>query len=728
MKKEKVDKKNALVGATEDKEELFHEKRRTVQELISMEGCDSRALEFFVRNDGGVNVYSMGFYIHKMSKNTMFATTFAPLFNFPGVTSSVFIKPLGDDKSQQVVDKRVRTLDTELGDAHDSRDPNRIRKMTAKYQKAQAWADKIENGDNSLYSVQFLFILSAYSEEELYRMAGDFRARALQRQIEVVSCYALETEALLSSYPMNRVVKYKNVDFIKAHVFDKGALGDIFNHTSCSFIHEKGVFLGHYLRSRQAFLFDPFDKAHDGYGAIFAGGTGTGKSATIKMLQSRLMDFGYRFRTLDMESRSTHGEYSFTAEAGGGVNFEIKANSNNTLNPFDIHVEIEFDESSNVEYPVLKLSEKKAYLVDLFLSMVKMGSTEVPATLDKAMTSILGDVVNTLYSERQIYDGNPESLYQAESDNFLSSGRSEKLMPTITDMFKKLLIEQRLNDNELHREAYQLIVDTMKEQVREVYYGKQSLRFFSKEVYESLEIGDYGRRYIDWNGEKEQVIAVIGTKSYFDGQSTLKAGFETPYINYDMSQIPDGDREFALLVLLGYMEENDIKRNSANPLRTTPMITLVDELHILFPYAEARRCIERFYRTARKRWVGPWVATQSIADFGDRDKYPELAGIYKNTDTYFIFRHKTTDREFLKKNTELTDSQIERVFTLGADPKDPEITAAEKKRRTGEICVIDRGRVAFIKADYLENSEARFVETNVEAIRQMKQRDVSVKQ
>lgn len=703
----------------EDKYSDFFEHGKNVRDLIASDGFDASNLEYITINDGGRNVYVMCCYINKLPAKTMFATTFAPLFNFPGVTSNVFITPLGDTKSQQVVDRRVHTLDVELGEAQESGDTNRVRKMQNKFNKAQQWASKIESGDNSLYSVQFLFTLFAESVEGLYRKISDFHSRALQEQIEIVSCYALQSEAFLSTYPLNKTEKFRKVDFIRSHVFDRRALGDVFNHTNCSFTHPNGVYLGHYLNSQQAFLFDPFDKSHDGFGAIFAGGTGTGKSATIKMLQSRLADFGVRFRTLDIESRATHGEYTLTALAAGGVNFDIKAHGANKLNPFDLSSEMEYDESSGIEYEVLRLAEKRAYLVDLFLSMVKMGTKEVPATLDKAMASILSDMCNALYNERGIIDEKPETLFTTEGNNFLNAGKTKKQMPTITDAFKWLMINKHINDNSLHDEAYQVLVDTMREQVNEVYYGKESIRFFTREEYEVMEDAEHGRKCTAYKDGKEIVVPVVGSKAYFDGQSTLRADFLTPYVNYDISQIPEADRKFAILVLLGYIEENDIKPNSANPLRTTPLIVLIDELHILFPYAEARRCVERFYRTARKRWVGPWVATQSLADFGNKDKYPELGGVYKNTDTYFLFRHKAADRDYLRKETELTASQVEHVFSLGFDPTDPDVTEEEKKRRTGELCVIDKGRVAFVKVDYLEKTEAAFVETNVEKIKKM---------
>lgn len=703
-------------------EDLFFESRRSAAEKVAPEGLNPNNYEYVIMNDGGERVYVSSMYIHKLPNDSTFAITYAGVLSYPGVTKNIFISPL--ENAQSLIDKRVKNLDTENGEALDSGDRNRIRKAGAKLKKAETWASNIEAGDNSLYKVQFLFTFKAKTEEDLFRDMSNFRSKALQRQIEVVACYALQTEALLSAYPLNRAVQFKKADFIKPFVLDKRAVGDLFNHTSCSFIHQNGVFLGHYMNTSQAFLYDPMDRSHDGYGAIFAGGTGTGKSATIKMLESRLMDFGIRFRSLDLDSTKARGEYALTAEAGRGINYDIRVNGKNILNPFDINEELEYDDATGKEYRVLHLAEKKSYLINLFMSAVTIGeeNTEVKleVPLQKALRRIISDICTELYEERGIEDGHPDSLYTPLSNGFLGSGKARKLVPTISDFFKKLIVKQEINKISQHETAYQTLIDTMQDLVRELYYGEDSLRFFTKKEYEeckSQSQDDAGTAYIDYNNKKERIIVVKGSRSYFDGQSTLHAKFETPYINYDMSQIPKGDRAFAILVLLGYISENDVKPNSANPSRATPLGVVMDELHIVFPYEAARRIVGEFYRTGRKRWIIPWVATQSIEDFGDKVRYPELSAVYDNTDTIFLFRHKTTSRKFLNEGTELTAMQAEKILTLGYDPTDRDVSEEEKERHRGEVCIIDKGRVAFIKVDYLRNSEASYVETNVANIK-----------
>ena len=56
------------------------------------------------------------------------------------------------------------------------------------------------------------------------------------------------------------------------------------------------------------------------------------------------------------------------------------------------------------------------------------------------------------------------------------------------------------------------------------------------------------------------------------------------------------------------------------------------------------------------------------------------------------------------------------VCDLGGDLDNEE----DQKERKGEVCLIDnQSKVAFIKIDYLTDSESRIVETDMEKIRTM---------
>lgn len=718
-KKKKKKKDNTLSsGGAMEKVFYFGEERKTVRELVAFEGFDNSAEEYVKIINAGAKIPTVCMYIHKVPKQTTFAYSYVPLFNFNGVSTTVFINPMSQDEAQKVVDGRVSDLTVQVAEAKDAGDVNQVRKMQNKLEDASAWATAIEKGDNALYKVKFLFVLQDIDLGDLERKVNLFHAKATEIGFDVVCCYAMHHQVIRSQFPLNRpYAPKKDEDVIKSHCLDKFALLDIFNHTENSFIHKDGIFAGHYINGNKAFLYDMYDRSHDGFGVAIAGGTGTGKSATIKMLQSRWGDFEVRFRTIDVESKLAEGEYAGIARAMGGINFEIKSGSKNILNPFDINVEQEYDTRTGMEYPVLHLNEKLVYLEDLFISMVMTGNAVPEVPLERSMRNIITSICSELYEERGIYDGNPDSLFTTSGGAFLSSGRVKKVLPTITDAFKKLLIRRHLNRNPLHSQAYQTLIDSVSDRVVEVYYGEDSCTFFTREEYENLKTNEFGRRISptkDDLGKWEDVIPVRGAKAYFDGQSTMSATIDTPYINYDISQVPQQDKAFALLVAMGYMEANDVRRNSANPNNIQKMVVLLDELHTVFPYQEARRIVERFYRTARKRQVSPWSATQSLKDY---DGYDETKAILKNVDTVFLFRHTELDREFLRKNTPLNDSQVERILSLGINPKDTEVTEEEKNRKRGEVCIIDKGRPAFIKMDYLRATEASYVETDASKLK-----------
>lgn len=68
---------------------------------------------------------------------------------------------------------------------------------------------------------------------------------------------------------------------------------------------------------------------------MIAGQSGYGKSATVKQLFSRQVDFGVHIANIDYEplpGDGKRGEYSIVAEAVGGVNYLISNYSDSQLN------------------------------------------------------------------------------------------------------------------------------------------------------------------------------------------------------------------------------------------------------------------------------------------------------------------------------------------------------------------------------------------------------------
>lgn len=712
-----------------DSENLFGEDRKDIRELVAPNGVNPNPLDYFVLNDGGQNVYAMMLYIESMPLNAKFALTFAPLFNYEGVTSKVMINPLSTGRASKMMDHRVVILDSEETAAAKSGDRNRVRKISGKMNDAESWARDIEQGENHLYEVTFLFEIWDTDLEKLRLRVNDFHARASEKGIGICACYSVHPEAFLSMAPLNQIFVPKSGPIrsttAKKWIMDKYSLACIYNHTSADFSHKGGIIAGRNMHTGQPFTFDIYDPSHNGYGLICSGKTGTGKSATIKMYLSRYIDLlGYQVASVDFESRGNRGEYSLMAERVNGINYQIKNNADNIMNPYEVNVEEEYDETTQTEYKVLRLSEKLTNLKHIMLTMmVDADNEEKPNYEDaKAIKKIISDTNAYLYERKGIRDQDVDSLYTTGNvlvNGRFTSGKVKKKLPTISEFYYEILLRQKRNKNSFHDQAYNLIIDAMSDYVTEMYYCPDCLKTFTREEYEELKAKDErknGKRpgegiaYCVHDGKKEEIKVVKGTRAYFDGQSTLTADSNTPHVNIDISQLPDVDKPMAQIISLDFLNENFIKRNSVNPKKTKKMVMLVDELHKTFPYPEARKFISDVYRTARKRHVSPWSATQALKDFAG---YKETEAIVKNSTAILLLKQDFQDKEYLLKNTVLTPSQVEEVLSLGGDPNDRgEMEDAHK----GEICLICNDKVSFIKVDYLKASEAYIVETEVSKI------------
>lgn len=704
---------------SDEEMELFFSSRRTVNELVAPLGANTVPLEYMIVEDNGTSLYTMCMYIHKLPQTSWFATTYAQLYNMPGVTSSTFINPMGNEQSMRQLNNRLRILRSEWYAAVDGKtgDADRARSVKGKIADAERYADNVENGDDQLFKVAFLFVVNAPTLDLLRVRVNDMHIRAREKGIELNACYAMHPEAFLSGYPLNRVYETNDAGLkispLKWHVFNRGALSVIFNHTRSSFSHKDGVYIGHNSRTRQPVMYDNYDRSHESYGICVAGITGTGKSAFMKMFESRFIDFGHKFRSIDFESRGPRGEYSLMAEAVGGDVITIGSKTNNIMNIFELEVEEEFDELTGKEYLVLRLADKKIDYQNILMTLLLGGKNDLDFAQWSFIRRIIMDIITEMFDEREIYDGQPESLYTTANvvkNGRLQAGRVKKELPTIHEFYQKALIWRKNNTNLNMQMAYELILAGLKDSVREMYYCPECMTFYSNDAVQRMREKS-GQNACVCAKCKGKIEEIHGVRAYFDGQSTVRFDKNSPHINIDMSQVPKADKEEVMVVALSFMEEYVVKKNSLNPLKTEKIDFLVDEVHNIFKFQPALEYLESFYRTARKRNVSPITSTQSLKDY---DGHPESEAILKNAATKILFRHDIKDRDFLKQNTPLTDRQIDEVFTLGGVYEDE--GGASRK---GEMCLIDNNRVVFLQSDYLTDSEALIVETDMRKIHEL---------
>lgn len=699
-------------------------KKGYLQRIVaSPEGVNPLPNRYFILSDAGKELYCCSFTIDKMPSRTTFANTFSELMNFNDCTTSIFIHKLSEAETSRKMDKQIIDLESEFIDAEKHGDSNRRRKLTSQYADTENWAIEVETGENSFYEVGFLFTLRATELTTLNRLCDNFHSLGLEKSIELSACFAAQPEAYLSNVPLVHAVDIqfgpvKNAA-IKYHWMDKYSLSTIFNHTQGDFSHKNGIILGRNMHTGKPVTYDIYDPSHDGFTMLICGKTGCGKSATIKMMAERYHALSnYKFVAIDSQPRGGVGEYAGLAEVLNGNNFLIKAGTNNIMNVFEISETTKYvtEGTAGHEYRTLELNSKIAEVVNTLLTMIQGQQEMDQFAMIKSVSRTVTDIVTALYADFGLVEGDPESLY-TEGVNFigggLTTGKTKKVLPTITDFYKKTLLYARDNNKSELVESYSIIIASLKDFVKELYYSERTIHFFTHDEYMDLPTVENSavKQYIH-DGIVENVMAVQGIRSYFDGQSTVSISKNCPFTNLDISQLPDSEKILARQIAIDFVNENFIKKNSESVKSAESMVCIFDEAHENFVYEYARKTIDNVVRTARKRHVSIWISTQSLAEF---DRYEETKSILRNAAAKFIYKQDYQDRDYLIKALNLTESQVDSILDLGGNPSD----ISKKNSRRGEVCICDTSKVCFCKVQYLKSTESFSVETDSEEVKKL---------
>lgn len=694
----------------------FGEDRKNARELVAPNGANTKPLKYMVINDAGRDYYYCGLYVEKMCRYPVIASTFADLFDYPGAISSVHVEPLLSESIRRV-NKRIDMLDAEQEAAKNNR--NRLREISGKIQNAEELARTIDTGDASLYEVYMYFLLRAESYDELMKNVQEFTQLARVHNMELSATYAAHCDAFLSSLPMNRVYKTSYSDRIpgvpiaKKHIFDDDSLSTVYNFIGSDFNYPNGIILGEHMYTGMPFMFDPMDAtSHTSYGTAVCGMPGYGKSATIKEVFTRLVDFDYYFASIDYELNGRRGEYAVAAESVGGVSYSIGNLDGDKLNVFEISEQKDTDEITKMEYETLRLNDKIIDLTSILLSIaISSNSTQTSvsaydAPLVSRMQEIITRTLQRLFARAGIVDGDVNSLYvQYYAEGKFGAGRMKKRLPQMKDFYMELLRCYNENTDKFKEDAFSLLLDKFYTRVKELYYCPECLQEFTREEVESMPVMN-GKHYHDAHGQKIiPIVEVRGASAYFDCQSTVNLRDDIPWVNFDISNAPETERPVLVLICQSFINEYFIKRNSMNPKMARKRMFLIDEFHkIRTP--QAIEFMASTYRIARKRFVSPWICTQSIADL---EKFQEGSDILRLTETMMLFKHQYKDKDAIKRLTFLTESQVDEVLALGG-------TGAGEKKIQGQMCLLDfsKTRNAFIKVKYLKQSEELIVETDTE--------------
>lgn len=377
-----------------------------------------------------------------------------------------------------------------------------------------------------------------------------------------------------------------------------------------------GVPIGINKQTGLPIIFDNFSSTLTNYNMIIFGKSGAGKSVTIKTIMARsAILMGVENLVLDAE-----GEYVVVAEALRGINVNIGPKSSTIINIFDIETEIVKDEITGKERYALNVENKVEDVTQALLTMAR-GATK-SEEVNELTKQIIAEIVAEEYADKGI-TSDPSSLYTGSVIDMEDGDTTKKKkdMPTVSSWYERLEKKAAENDNDTYQYHYDYLIKVMKQ--------------FCKKF--------------------------DGQMAYFDGQSTFELLDDCPFININISELEERfARPLAQQILLSWIWEKYVKKNSEDKNRAKSKRVLIDEAWMLLPYPEAVDFLNTMSRRARKRNVSLTVVSQKFQDFYENKS---VQVVLTSADTKLFLAQDKSEISYLKEVFKLSEGEENFLLT-----------------------------------------------------------------
>ena len=619
----------------EKREEISILKKKSIKELIAPSGIDVSNIDH-LEIISSTKRYARSFFVSSLPRMCTFPDLFRDMYLFGDINTSVYINPIKEERSQNELNRVINELETERIVAADKGNINRESIISQKRMEAEELRDEIAAGFNKLYEASVVATLFAYNLEELDRYTKLLAGEMSKTLVGIKTAWGIQEDAFQSNLPL------MNDKIRKTHTFDRNSMGTVFPFTTSEIGHPTGVPLGFNKQTGTPILFDNFHPSLTNYNMVIFAKSGAGKSVTMKTLVSRSsVLMGIESLALDAE-----GEYRIVAESLGGINVVISPTSKTIINVFDIETEVIKDEITGKDRNILNVENKVEDVTQALLTMAK-GSTRSDE-VNELTKQIIAESVAEEYAAKGI-TSDPLSLYESsrvELNKGNMFSKEKKKMPTIGSWFKRIQKKAQDNTNPDYQYHYSYLLKVMKQYIRE-YDGQMA---------------------------------------YFDGQSTFELLEGVPFINLDISQLEERfARPLAQQILLSWIWEKFVKKNSEDRKKATQKRVIVDEAWMLLPFPEAVDFLNKMARRARKRNVSLAIISQRFQDFYEK---PEAQAVLTSSDTKLFLAQDKSEIQYLKQVFKLSEGEAnflvtctigEGLFKVGADTAIIQITPTKKE-------------------------------------------------
>ena len=585
-------------------------RKKTIKELIAPSGVDASNIDY-LKIISNTTRYARSFFVSSLPRMCTFPELFRDMYMFGDVNTSIYINPIKEEKSQNDLNRIINELETERIVAADKGNINRESTISQKRLEAEQLRDEIAAGFNKLFEASIVSTLFTYSLEDLDRQTKLLSSEMAKSLVGIKTAWGMQEDAFKSNLP------FMNDRINKTHTFDRNSMGTVFPFTTSEVGHPTGVPLGFNKQTGTPILFDNFHPSLTNYNMVIFAKSGAGKSVTMKTLISRSsVLMGIESLALDAE-----GEYTIVAESLGGINVVISPTSQTIINLFDVETEVVKDEITGKERMTLNIENKVEDVTQALLTMAR-GSTRSDE-VNELTKQIIAESVAEEYAALGI-NSNPDSLYKnidARRANGNLFTKEKKEMPTIGSWYKRIQTKAKENTNKDYQYHYSYLLKVMKQYIRE-YDGQMA---------------------------------------YFDGQSTFELLDGAPFINLDISQLEERfARPLAQQILLSWIWEKFVKKNSEDRKRATQKRVLVDEAWMLLPYPEAVDFLNKMARRARKRNVSLAIISQRFQDFYEK---PEAQAVLTSSDTKLFLAQDKSEIQYLKEVFKLSEGEANFLVT-----------------------------------------------------------------
>ncbi len=578
-------------------------RKKSIKEMIAPTGIDASSLDH-LEIISTTDRFARSFFVANLPRMCTFPELFRDMYMFGDINTSVYINPIMESTSQNDLNRTINELETERILAEDRGNINRARLLAQKRMETEQLRDEIAAGFNKMFEATVVCTLFAYDLKELDTYTRLLSTEMAKNLVDIKSAWASQDEAFRTNLPLMR----KKIS--EKHLFDRESIGTVFPFTSSDVGHPSGIPLGYNIQTGVPILFDNFHESLTNYNMVIFAKSGAGKSVTMKTLISRsAVLMGIESLALDAE-----GEYSIVAESLGGTNVVISPSSGTIINLFDIEVENIKDEITGKEREVLNVESKIEDVTQALLTMAK-GSTR-SVEVNELTKQIIAESVGDEYARLGI-TSDPQSLFVSDSATIVDGRivKEKKELPTIGSWYRQIQEKAANNTNSDYQFHYSYLIKVMKQYVRE-YDGQMA---------------------------------------YFDGQSTVDILDESPFINLDISQLEERfARPLAQQILLSWIWEKYVKKNSEDRKKARKKRVLVDEAWMLLPYPEAVDFLNTMARRARKRNVSLSIISQRFQDFYEKQ---EVQAVLTSSDTKLFLAQDKSEIEYVKEVFKLSEGE-----------------------------------------------------------------------